>query len=198
MLFFNNLNFSFGLCGFCSSKSTNTFSRSSSISINNSTSNSSLRGQKSVSQCNSNANEITGVLHIQRLGLTHEEKEWHKSVVILKNGIIEMIDLENDIVDKFDLKGYNVLTKPSISNFLELNHPKSSVVFHFEIRDEGTLWLQFNGQVITNSISFEQWQQYFNRNIDTANRKRRRNNYNGPYQSNSGEKLLTNVIVIII
>ena len=46
----------------------------------------------------SNKTETKGLLHIQKqnLNITNGDKEWRKSVVILRNGFIEICDIEND------------------------------------------------------------------------------------------------------
>lgn len=140
--------------------------------------------QKSVVQRHSNSNsaEYEGLLHIQRFGLTEEELEWRKSVVVLADGVIEIVDLETDSIDKFDLKGYSVSLKVENRCHIELTHPQSFVTFRFEIRDEGTSWLQFRGKVIfSNGLSIEQWLAQFTRNIQMTNKKKRRRLYSGPY-----------------
>lgn len=187
----------FLFCGLCGPKKRTSErrqvikSRSSSIHSAHSITSSTQRMQKQSSASSTQNIETTGILHVQKVGSSHEDiLEWHKSVVTLNIGGIEITDLENDISDKFDLRGYVVSVKQQ-GAYIQISHPKSAVSFRFEVRDQGTSWVQFRGRIIfSNGINMEQWTEQFNRNIAIANKSRHRRNYTGPYHAHvsaSGE-----------
>ena len=101
----------FLFCGFCipnNNKRTKIFfySRGSSFYSSPNTSTSphvvSSHNQKSTviqANCTPNTNETTGLLYTKKLNLnvSNEEIEWRKSVIVLKDGVIEIYDIENDM-----------------------------------------------------------------------------------------------------